>query len=263
MSRTLVSLFLLTLATTAFAPPAGATPTPASAYEGRWNYDYPDEATMTNMATSTAQPDAKGPQFGDIVFTATDSEHVTGRTDVGCTWQFRTTADSLTLDPPGQLCHNPTSGYSYTMREWTVRVDGDHETESIRATSHHVDRDYEFTLDKGARTRVPEFDPAAAPAFEGTWAYGQQTPQSGATVVLTENYANRLTARTDNGCRWTLLARGNTAKLDPPVQTCTQADSAVTLRFWTITTRADHQLSLLTGTDSAGDFIVSGDLTRR
>ncbi|MFC9994947.1 hypothetical protein [Nocardia sp. NPDC127526] len=261
MFRTLLPLLLLTtIAATPFAPPAAASP--AAAYEGRWNYDYPDSATKINMAALSLAEGAEGPQIGDIVFTATDSEHVTGRTDVGCTWQFRVTGDALTLDPPGQTCHNPVLGAFYTMREWTVRVDGDRETESLTATSHHADRDYEFTLAHGARTRVPEFDPAAAAPFAGAWQYGSPPAKAGATVTLTGNYANRLTAVTDDGCHWTLLARGNTAKLDPPAQTCTRGDSTVTLRFWTIATQGDRQLILMTGTDTTGDFVVSGDLTR-
>ncbi|MFC9894116.1 hypothetical protein ACFVMC_10525 [Nocardia sp. NPDC127579] len=84
------------------------------------------------------------------------------------------------------------------------------------------------------------------------WGYDAQNPRTGANtypdtgtnrttphtgiVALTSNYGNRLTAHTDDGCEWSMVARGTTAKLDPPIQTCTLGDAAVTLRYWTIAT---------------------------
>lgn len=69
-----------------------------------------------------------------------------------------------------------------------------------------------------------------------------------------------VTARTDNGCTWSLVARGNTAKLDPPIQTCTLPTStAITIRSWTIATDGTQQASVMTGTDErGGNFALSG-----
>ncbi|MEU8901191.1 hypothetical protein [Nocardia sp. NPDC048505] len=275
MSR--LPLFLLTIGVAAAAACAAPEPDPgpAKAYEGRWNYDLPDTAAMTNIAAMNIGNGLLGPQIGDIVFTAVGRDRVIGRTDVGCTWKFAVDGAALRLESPGQTCHNPTAGYAYTMTEWTVRVDGDHETESIRARSHHGDRDYDFELAQGHRTRAPEDDPAAVAAFTGTWSFGAPNPRTGAntriaagavtpetgTVEVRPDYGNRMTATTGEGCQWSLVARGNTAKLDPPIQTCTIGASAVTLRYWTIAGDGRRQVSQMYGTDRAGvPFIVNGEL---
>ncbi|RMI28683.1 hypothetical protein [Nocardia stercoris] len=256
----LPALPLVAVACIAAAPAAVAQPGSGAAYLGRWNYDFPDHSTMLDYATENIPGAPDAPQIGDIIFTSSATGRVTGRTDVGCTWEFAPTADGLTLDPPNQTCHNPTFGYTYTTTAWTVRVHGDKETESITAVSHHQDTDYTFTLQHGARTRVPEDDPDSAEAFEGSW----HDPQQPGNVTLTRNYGNRLLARTDDGCTWTLVARGDTAKLDPPVQTCTAGDSAVTLTFWTIADSGDHQFSTMVGTDANGGPIrINSELTRQ
>ncbi|MGS2640121.1 hypothetical protein [Streptosporangium sp. LJ11] len=73
------------------------------------------------------------------------------------------------------------------------------------------------------------------------------------------------TARTENGCDWTLTARGNTAKLEPAVQTCRTALGTTALTFWTIASDGGHQASVMAGVDErGGDFVLSvGGLTRR
>ncbi|MGV9677090.1 hypothetical protein ACWDSJ_17580 [Nocardia sp. NPDC003482] len=261
MSRSFApALALLTAAVVFAAPEAVAEPTTADIYLGRWNYNFPDHSTMTNYATENIPGAPDAPQIGDIIFTSPSPGRVTGRTDVGCTWEFKTTTDGLTLDPANQTCHNPTFGYTYTTTAWTVRVTGDKETESITALSHHQNTDYTFTLQHGARTKTREDDPAAAKSFQGTWTADTAKPE---TITLTTNYGNRLIAHTPDSCSWTLVTRGDTAKLDPPVQTCTQGDSAVTLRFWTIATSGDHQISTMLGTDATGAPIaVNGGFTR-
>jgi hypothetical protein len=255
-------------------------------YLGKWNYDMPDRATMTNIAVVNV-PGVPGgfqvPQIGDMVFTAAGRDRVVGRTDVGCTWTFKVTPGSLELDPAAQLCHNPTFDVSYTITKWTVTVADNHEKETVLARSHHPEGDYDFVLDNGARTRVREFDPPAAAKFTGTWVYDPADPKTQinirttqypgpngtptvvsaperGSVVITREYDNRITTRTDEGCTWSLLARGNTATLDPAVQTCQLASSAtITFRFWTITTDGTHQDSILVGTDDrGGSFNLSG-----
>lgn len=246
-------------------------------YLGRWNYDQPNRATMTNIATSNAPGRLQVPQIGDIVFTAEGPGRIVGRTDVGCTWRFKATPASLELDPSSQLCHNPTSNVAYTVNRWTVTVEGDRVKEIITAKSHRPEGDYDFGLEKGVRTKTKEYDAGATTKFTGTWAYDpadqatgvnirttvrtapdgtqnmERSPEQG-HVTITRDYGNRITARTDDGCTWSLVARGNTAKLDPSIQTCTLPTStAITIRFWTIATDGRQQASVMTGTDERGD----------
>ncbi|MFJ9363873.1 hypothetical protein ACIRRA_05545 [Nocardia sp. NPDC101769] len=280
MARRLSPL-LFVLTTTALVAACGSAPAEsvAESYQGRWNYDLPDVATMTNIATMNIGEGLRGPQIGDIVFTSAGPHRIVGRTDVGCTWQFDITDDGLALASPGQTCYNPTAGYAYTMTEWAIHVSGIHETESIKAISHHSDRDYEFDLAHGARTRTTEDDPGSAKAFLGTWSYGPPDPATGAntqltvgaaptpltgTLTITGDYGSRVTAHTPDGCDWTLLTRGDTAKLDPPAQTCTVANSAVTLTYWTIVTDGSHQISAVYGTTPGNTrFSANGDLHKR
>ncbi|WP_199618122.1 hypothetical protein [Paenibacillus alkalitolerans] len=268
------------------APVKLATDTESNAvgkYLGRWNYDQPNRATMTNIATSNVPGRLQVPQIGDIVFTAEGPGRIVGRTDVGCTWRFKATPASLELDPPSQLCHNPTSNVAYTITQWTVTVEGVRENEIITAKSHRPEGDYDFVLKKGARTKAKEYDPDATTKFTGTWAYDPADPATGVNirttvrtapdstqnmersperghVTITRDYANRITARTDDGCTWSLVARGNTAKLDPPIQTCMLPTStAITISFWTIATDGRQQASVMTGTDErGGSFALSG-----
>jgi hypothetical protein len=271
---------------TAQAEPTDAKNTVIGKYLGRWNFDLPDRATMTNIARMNLPGRDQVPQIGDIVFTAEGADRVVGRTDVGCTWRFRATPDSLELDPPSQLCHNPTSNVAYTLTRWTVTVDGDRETEITLGKSHRPERDYDFVLENGARTKATEYDPDAAAKFAGTWAYDPADPATGVNirtvrtaaegmqnvqrspeqghVTITTDGTNRITARTDNGCTWSLVARGNTAKLDPPIQTCTLPTSnAITIRSWNIATNSNQQASVMTGTDeNGGNFALSGSLSK-
>lgn len=278
LSASALAVAAFTLPQPSEAETAGQSHSAAERYLGRWNYDMPDYGTMTNIAVSDAPGRAEVPQVGDIVFTAEGADRVVGRTDVGCTWRFEATRASLELDPPGQLCHNPTSNVSYTVEEWTVTVTGRHARETIAAVSHRPGgEDFTFALDNGARTRAKEYDPRSADAFTGTWEYDPSdeasglnmrttfrtgpdgtptvavTPQQG-HVVITGEYGDRITADTGDGCSWSLATRGGTAKLDPPIQTCTLSDSAaITMRSWTIAVDGDRQAAVMTGTDGNGD----------
>ncbi|NYI07942.1 hypothetical protein [Allostreptomyces psammosilenae] len=288
-------LLLLLLAVTAIGAPwpsqaeaRGDAPAAVEQYLGRWNYDLPDRATMANIATSDLPGRSRVPQVGDVVFTAEDARTVVGRTDVGCTWRFRVTPDSLELHPSNQLCHNPTAGVSYTIHQWTVTVGGARERETIVATSHHPQGDYSFVLRDGTRTRADEYDPRAAAKFTGSWAHDPADLEEGVNVrttvrtapdgtrtversaeqgelTISRDYGHRITARTGDGCTWSLVARGNTAKLDPPIQTCTRSESgAITLRSWTIATDGVRQASVMTGTDEhGGEFALGGGSLHR
>ncbi|MBL1079050.1 hypothetical protein JK358_32070 [Nocardia sp. 2] len=266
-SRWFIPLAAAVLTAAACSADPGTPEIPsAEDYLGKWNYDRPDPAAMTNMAvlhlpTGTAQ----APQIGDIVVTrdpAAPDTHLIGRTDVGCTWRFRLDPDALRLDPPAQLCNNPTSHVSYTITAWTATVSGDRMTEVFSAKSHRADRDLDFALEKGARTRTTESDPAAAPAFVGAWTFA---PTHQGTLTVTADFGNRITAVTGDGCQWTLLARGNTAKLDPPVQTCPRSDGGTeTLTSWTIAAAGDHLDTIMIGVHASGAAftIGAGSLTK-
>ncbi|UFS96586.1 hypothetical protein [Nocardia huaxiensis] len=233
----------------------------AEAYLGKWNYDQPDAASMTNMAVlQLPSGPVQAPQIGDITYTLDASDasrtHLIGRTDVGCTWRFRVDPDALRLDPATQLCNNPTSHVSYTITAWTTTVSGNHMTEVFTAKSHRADRDLDFALETGARTRTSENDTDGAAAFVGTWHY---EPPGQGELTITADYGNRLTARTGNGCSWTLLVRGNTAKLDPPVQTCPRpGDTTETRTAWTIAATGTRGSTIVVGVDEAGGALTPG-----
>jgi len=274
----------LVLLVTGMSPGASAAPAPGgdSQYLGRWNYDQPDYATMTNIAEMNVPGGLLAPQIGDVVFTREPHGRIVGRTDVGCTWRFRAVPGALELDPPSQLCHNPTMNIAYTITRWTVTVSGQRERETIEATSHHPDRDYVFVLRNGARTKAGASNTRD---FLGSWSYDPADPTTGVnmrststdsqpptavpeqgTARIVGDYENRITARTDDSCTWTLLVRGNTAKLDPPVQTCIPTGTAaVTLHYWTITSDGTRQASIIIGTDQhGGQFAISkGSLTKQ
>ncbi len=254
-------------------------------YLGKWNYDQPDRTTMTNIAV--IRPGTmEAPQVGDIVFTARDHDTVVGRTDVGCTWTFKAGPAGLHLNPATQTCHNPTSNAWYTISTWTVTVNGDHEKETIKAVSPNPAGNYDWQLDRGARTKAKEYDPRSAARFPGTWRYDAadpatranirvtrstgsdgkpvvtQTPEQG-LLTITGEYDNRITARTADGCTWTLLTRGNTAHLDPAVQTCvTSATAVVTLRYWSIASDGRRLATIIAGTDANdGEFYLNAGLS--
>jgi hypothetical protein len=263
---------------------AGQTPG-IGKYLGKWNYDQPNPASMTNIAV-LMPGGLQAPQVGDIVFTASGSDTVVGRTDVGCTWTFKARrSGALGLDPASQTCHNPTADVWYTINTWTVTVVGQYEKETIRATSPGPAGGYTWELARGARTKTKEYDPPSATRFLGTWQYdaadpstGQnirvtrsvgpggnplvtQTPEQGQVTII-RDYDNRITAHTPDGCAWTLLTRGNTAHLDPAVQTCMMsATAAVTLRYWAIASDGHRQASASAGVDAQGGNFVVGAAT--
>ena len=132
--------------------------------------------------------------------------------------------------------------------------------------------------------------PGPARRFAGSWTYNaadpqsrvnilysqctrpdggkeqHQAPQSG-LVTFAKGRDNTITGTTGDGCTWTLAVRGNTALLEPAVQTCRLPDSTVTLKHWSIAGDGRQQASVMSGTtEHAGttcDFLLSiGSLTR-
>jgi hypothetical protein len=91
-----------------------------------------------------------------------------------------------------------------------------------------------------------------------------QAPQTG-IVTFTKDRGHTITARTQDGCQWTLAALGNMAELEPAVQTCHLTGSTITLRFWSIASDGKHQVSVMAGVDKrGGNFLLGiGSLTKQ
>lgn len=276
-------------------------------YLGTWNYDMPDRVTMRNVATAscspsntkcsgTAQHGGSGslfelPQIGYVTFSQAPDGAIVGHTDQGCTWRFEPRPRSLELTPPSQSCFNHVIGSGYTITRWSVTVLGRHERETIAAVSHLPIGDYDFLLGDGRRTKVPDKTPhAAIGQFVGSWTYDTPDPRSQVNIMTTQESgpggvvvrhspkhgvvtftphgSDALTARTKDGCTWTLAVRGNTAELAPAVQTCQRTNATVILRFWSIASDGRHQDSIITGAEDGGgqtsNFSLSiGALTKR
>lgn len=284
------------LAIASDAQPAQATPAVAAhGYLGVWNYDQPDFTTMTNIAvvscpagtaSCAGTPELEFPQIGYIVFAAGPHGTVTGRTDQGCTWRFARHRGGLELSPASQYCFNHVVGSGYTITRWSVTFSGARESETIIATSHLPNGNYDFVLQDGRRTRAAN-QPGTASDFTGNWRYDRADPHTGLNiqtisytepdgqvkivyetltgqVTITAGYDDLITARTPDGCRWTLLTRGNTAELQPAHQTCHLHGSDTTLTFWAIAGTRTQQASILAGTGprDSSFLMADGGLTR-
>jgi hypothetical protein len=272
------------------APARAAGQVPASAERdlGTWNYDQPDSRTTTNIAVVSCPPGTANcatvppialPQIGYVIFSAGPDGSVTGRTDQGCTWRFTPVPRGLELSPgKAQTCFNHVIGSSYTITRWSVRFSGHHETEYIAAVSHLSYGDFDFVLENGRRTRAQP-SPAAVRRFTGAWEYTPADPKTGVNikttvyppplgpvgsaltgrVTFTPWDADLISARTDDGCTWTLAVAGNTAELRPARQTCTQGGAATTRSFWSIASDGGQQVSIIAGTDLHGNSYLAAN----
>jgi hypothetical protein len=284
----LVGAFALTGPAAQAETPEASSSASGNSPLGRWNYDQPDSDGTRNIALlrcpegSTpatcvpARPDGQPleiPQVGDIVFTEEGGE-VVGRTDLGCTWRFTRTATGVEMTDPGQYCFNQVYGVGYTITRWSVEIHGNHQHEVITALSHRPTGDLEFVLEDGRRTRAPEPSRLEATLrYAGTWEYTPADFTAGVNVVITHpgpdgqpvgysaqtgavsftaNRDGTITARTPDGCRWTLVARGNTAELAGDEQTCQLPGETVTVKHWAIASDGFRQASVLQGTRDAG-----------
>jgi hypothetical protein len=283
-------------ATALASPPARAASqvpdrqVPASAERdlGTWNYDQPDSKTMTNIAVISCPPGTPScatmppiaiPQVGYVVFSAGPDGSVIGRTDQGCTWRFTPVPGGLELSPgKAQTCFNHVIGSSYTMTRWSVRFFGRHETEHIAAVSHLPYGDFEFVLENGKRTRAQP-SPAAVRRFTGTWQYTPADPNTGVNIktttypppvgpvksaltgqiTFTSRHGDLISARTGDGCTWTLAVAGNTAELNPARQTCTQGGTTRTMSFWSIASDGRQQVSVIAGTAPPGNSYLAAN----
>ncbi|TDE59655.1 SDR family NAD(P)-dependent oxidoreductase [Nonomuraea mesophila] len=300
------------LAVTAAGVPGPAAAAPASGgpsvdkYLGTWNYDQPDRGSMRNVAElkcpdtrpgcDSANPLAPAgstwqiPQIGRIVFSTESRGRVVGRTDRGCTWRFTARRGSLELDPPRQSCENQVIKSGYTITSWSVTVSGRHERETIKGVSHNRRGEFDFVLERGARTKAEQEPPAkVAKRFAGQWKYApadpsqlvnfatylpgrpdatpKLTPQRG-LVEMTVKPDRTGVARTADGCEWTMTAWGNTAELNPPGQTCKRSGKTITMGFWQVAGDGRLQASIMNGVVrqaglDSGFVLNVGALTRR
>jgi hypothetical protein len=103
---------------------------------------------------------------------------------------------------------------------------------------------------------------------EESWPDGVQLSQAQTGVVTFSGGAGHtLVARTDDQCPWTLIARGNTAELNPPAQICQLPDSTVTMNFWSIASDGRCQAAVMSGvvqdTDVTSNFYLgNGSLSK-
>src|SRR5215831_439277 len=112
------------------------------------------------------------------------------------------------------------------------------------------------------------------PGFAGTWLYASADPQTLVNIVIsretgpdgtqvrlfpqtgivgfTTGRDGIVVAHTGDGCRWTLVVRGNTAQLAPASQSCSLPGSTVTLTHWAIASDGMRQASVLAGVAESG-----------
>lgn len=277
--------------------PAQAENVDAAKYFGTWNYDLPDRATLNNIdvlacpdGTGACDPDLplplQVPQVGWVVFSPGPNGTVDGRTDQGCTWNFAVHPDGLELSSTTQECFNKNVGSAGNLTKWSVKVDGGKETESIVAVSHQPNGvDILGTMTSGSRTKVGEsaenkrfvdhylgdftYTPADSHTLTNvvSTSVGTAYPQQG-TVHFSGKSNSMITARTPDGCDWTLEVRGNTAELAPDTQTCHTPTGDISLRYWGLATDGHQMNAFLSGTTTAPAqpptdiYLFVGDLTR-
>jgi hypothetical protein len=247
-------------------------------YLGRWNYDQPNLTTGNNVAvlacpaggTSCNDPrlplPLSIPQVGWIDFYPGPTGTLYGHTDQGCTWNFDVTPTGLELSSQTQLCFNATIGQYYSIKQWSVQVDGNIEYEQIISQSVQPNGDILYTTmnfntkSKPSRYKVTgERNDSMANRFVGSFTYdpfsfqtldnitvtdkGSASPEVG-VVRIDRVDGNRIVAHTSDGCSWTLDVQGNTAELlDPGTQSCRVGSNTLSFRYWAIVTDDGGHLS--------------------
>jgi hypothetical protein len=248
-------------------------------YLGTWTYDQPNPTTGNNVAVLACPEGGNScnhnpqlplplsiPQVGWIDFYPGPNGTVYGHTDQGCTWNFDVTPTGLELSSKTQLCFNATIGQYYSIKQWSVQVDGNVEYEQIISQSVQPSGDILYTTmnfntkDKPSRHKVAsDGDKSAANRFVGSFTYdpfnfqtldnvtvtdkGSASPEAG-VVRIDRVDGNRIVAHTSDGCSWTLDVQGNTAELlDPGTQSCRVGSNTLSLRYWAIVTDDGRRLS--------------------
>jgi len=277
-------LLLTSTALLAVAVPVGvataSAPTSArDEYLGRWNYDQPDTATGNNVAV-LACPDGGAacshnphlplplsiPQVGWIEFSPGPGRTLYGHTDQGCTWNFSVAPAGLELSSQTQLCFNATIGQYYSIKRWSVQVEGNVEHEQIVSQSIQPNGDILYTTMNFHTEALPSrhrvtgtTHGSSVNRFVGSFAHdpvsfqtlinvtvtdkGNASPEAG-MVRIERAGGDRIVAHTADGCRWTLRVQGNTAELlDPGTQSCRVGAGTLSLRYWALVTDDGRHLS--------------------
>jgi hypothetical protein len=279
-ARLWMALLLAPAALLAVAVPVGVSmaspPAPSrDKYLGRWNYDQPDTATGNNVAV-LACPDGSAacshnpdlplplsiPQVGWIEFSTGPDGTLYGHTDQGCTWNFSVAPGGLELSSQTQLCFNATIGQYYSIKQWSVQVEGNAEHEQIVSQSIQPNGDILYTrmnFTTTARASRHRATGSAATRFVGSFAQdpfsfqtlvnvtvtdkGSAAPETGG-VRIERAGGDRIVAHTPDGCRWTLRVEGNTAELaDPGTQSCRVGADTLSLRYWALVTDDGRHLT--------------------
>ncbi|MFE3226999.1 hypothetical protein [Nocardia sp. NPDC059228] len=251
----------------------------ADRYLGVWNYDQPDRANATDIATvgQYGINPLTFPQVGTVEFARGTDGDITGHTDQGCTWHFRVNGDALDLAGADQYCFNNVIGSGYNIYYWHVTIRDGHEQEVVRANSYLPYGTFDFELANGKRTRADAADPGdAARLFTGSWAYDPTNPaylnnltspgyKPKTGVVHIDSSDGQLIAHTGDGCSWTLDGHGNTAELAPADQTCRTPGGTVVMSFWSMASDGTHLISVMNSTDPENGeyFVGSGSSTRQ
>jgi hypothetical protein len=177
-----------------------AAPVPSmQKYLGYWNYDQPNLTTLNNVAV-LACPGGGGqcdpqlplplkvPQVGWVLFSPGPNGTVNGRTDQGCTWNFKVTPTDLELSSTTQQCFNHAVGSVGNIIKWSVTVTGNHEHEQIVAVSHQPNGvDLIGTMKSGSRTRVDGSGGAKSfSRFLGGYTYNPADFTTLTNVVVTD-----------------------------------------------------------------------------
>lgn len=294
----LVALFSMAVGASYGLTGASAQPVPSvQKYLGYWNYDQPNLTTLNNVIV-LACPGGGGqcdpqlplplkvPQVGWVLFSPGPDGTVNGHTDQGCTWNFKVTPTDLELSSTTQECFNSAIGSAGNITKWSVMVTGNKEHEEIVSTSHQPNGvDLIGTMKSASRTRVDGSGGAKSfSRFLGSFTYnpadfstltnvvvtskGTAYPEQG-TVRFTRRNRGTILAYTPDGCNWTLAVRGNTAELDPAIQTCHLANGETSLHYWAIVTDDGEHMNAfragsttLNGQQPTNTYLFVGALTR-
>ncbi len=264
---------------------------PTLPYTGVWNYDQPNLISGVNIAHLSGGGYSSGiPQIGQVTFSRMLDGEVLGHTDQGCTWRFKADGSGLHLASSTQYCFNRVANLAYNIYQWDVRVDGEHEQETLRATSYLPTGTYDFTLARGRRTEAIDSDDPSAIArqFTGSWIYQPASLSTQFNIVTTVHFSSSappdvtqqsMTGKvtyvvgskkstvvtTPEGCKLTLEATGNTAELMPAKQTCHTIKGERSYDFWTVASDGNQQTMMAMGTDEAHNnfLLIIGNLIKQ
>ncbi|HEY1647304.1 MAG TPA: hypothetical protein VGF96_04940 [Terracidiphilus sp.] len=259
-----------------------------ASFAGTWNYGLPNYEKDINISRISC-PKGKTPpdrtlfvpQVGSITMTKTGEHEMLGTTDQGCGWTFITDGNSAHLDGPQKSCFNKIIQVSYTVTKWDISLTKGAWDEFMTVDSTSSMGTCESVKAKGPRSRVIEDSKRDdAKTFVGNWRYEPTDPVTQKNTALAacpdskmpqmlilkgsmsieQTGPHSINAINENGCRLKFAVQGNTAALNPSVQTCENAPkgSPKTYNFWTMATDGKELFefgSALIG-DEHGDCVL-------